>query len=131
MFSLWFSPQSKDDYLRLELESLPDACSADSEAYKRVRIEDFGRAVLRGMGWDGRDTVDPAVYEIRPRPERLGLGAMPVLLRRDVKSAAKKSELQRRQQYSGIRREWDAEREFGKGMQVGIIAGPFAGGADE
>ena len=79
------------------------------------------------MGWDGRDNVDPAVYEIRPRPERLGLGAMPVVLRRDAGSAARKSELQRRQQYSGIHREWDPEREFCKGVQVGIVAGPFAG----
>ena len=35
---------------------------AQGDAYARVPIEDFGKAVLRGMGWDGKETVDSSVY---------------------------------------------------------------------
>jgi hypothetical protein len=54
----------------------------DTEAYAAVPIEDFGAALLRGMGWNGeaikskyggRSVPDPAVTPARPM--FLGLGA--------------------------------------------------------
>lgn len=46
----------------MELDSLPEANDAHSDLYNKVRIEDFGRAVLRGMGWDGKNNVNASVY---------------------------------------------------------------------
>lgn len=115
----------------MELASLPDACSVTGDAYKHVPIEAFGRASLLGMGWDGKNNVDPSVYEINIRPERLGLGAMPVVIsQHSHKTAAKKSALEKRNAhaYTGIHKEWQADDAFAKGIQIGIIAGPLQGG---
>jgi G patch domain/KOW motif-containing protein len=65
-----------------DLLELPD--EADVDAYDSMPIEDFGKAMLRGMGWIegkavGRNSkgkvVEPVVNV--PRPDRLGLGAAP------------------------------------------------------
>ncbi|KAJ1460867.1 hypothetical protein M885DRAFT_508323 [Pelagophyceae sp. CCMP2097] len=49
------------------------------EAYSNVRIEDFGLAMLRGMGWGGYSHDDEERYkkDAEPRQHRLGLGATP------------------------------------------------------
>lgn len=62
------------------LESLPAALEESAEAYSRVPIEQFGAALLRGMGWkeDDEDGTHKS-REVAPRPHRLGLGAIPVL----------------------------------------------------
>ncbi|KAJ2369557.1 DNA primase large subunit Spp2 [Coemansia sp. RSA 2610] len=50
----------------------------DEEAYERVPIEEFGAAMLRGMGWSGGDAGKAESEEdSRPRPSLLGLGAAP------------------------------------------------------
>ncbi|GAQ87593.1 G-patch domain-containing protein [Klebsormidium nitens] len=68
--------------LKKDLNELPD--EADEDAYDSMPIEDFGKAMLRGMGWVegkavGRNAkgkvVEPVVNV--PRPDRLGLGANP------------------------------------------------------
>lgn len=68
--------------LKKDLNELPD--EADEDAYDSMPIEDFGKAMLRGMGWIegkavGRNAkgkvVEPVVNV--PRPDRLGLGANP------------------------------------------------------
>lgn len=67
--------------LRDDLEALPD--EATVEDYESMPVEEFGKALLRGLGWaDGqgvgrkRQLVEPK-QTIR-RPDRLGLGANPV-----------------------------------------------------
>lgn len=129
-----FSPslhfQDRNEYFRLELASLPDACSVTSEAYKHVPIDAFGRASLLGMGWDGKNNVDPSVYEINIRPERLGLGAMPIVMNQHPhKTAVKKSLLEKRNGhvYTGIHKEWQADDAFAKGMQIGVKTGALEG----
>ena len=45
----------------------------DDEAYENMPIEEFGKAMLRGMGWD--DSVKEKEVKLpNARPERLGLG---------------------------------------------------------
>lgn len=50
----------------------------EKEEYDKVPVEEFGDALLRGMGWDGkedeRDSSDSAV----PRPQFMGIGAKPL-----------------------------------------------------
>lgn len=63
------------------------------QAYEEMPIEEFGMAMLRGMGWTegmgvgrNRRKVEPVEY-LR-RPERLGLGAKPAAP--DLDAAKKK-----------------------------------------
>ena len=66
---------------REEVASLPEETSM--EAYENVSVEDFGEALLRGMGWEkgkpiGRNctTVAAPIERVR-RVGREGLGAIP------------------------------------------------------
>lgn len=49
----------------------------NSSAYNNVPVEEFGAALLRGMGWTGATTDDQksSYKEIQPRKKGLGLGA--------------------------------------------------------
>jgi hypothetical protein len=54
------------------------------QAYETMPIEEFGMAMLRGMGWSegmgvGRNRKVAEAIEYLKRPERLGLGAQAVL----------------------------------------------------
>ena len=65
----------------IEEENLPDMSSV--EAYEAMPIEEFGMAMLRGMGWKegmgvGRNRKMVDAIEYLKRPERLGLGAQSV-----------------------------------------------------
>jgi|UniRef100_A0A8H7K5T5 hypothetical protein len=42
--------------------------------YDAMPVEEFGAALLRGMGWDGSEK-GPKVKQVKRRPNRLGLGA--------------------------------------------------------
>lgn len=60
-------------------------------------VEEFGRAMLRGMGWEdgmvvGRNRKKVEAIEYLRRPERLGLGAQPVLLGADPTKPVKMGE---------------------------------------
>ena len=48
----------------MELDTLPEENDVHSDRFTKVRIEDFGRAMLRGMGWNGQSTVNSSVYVI-------------------------------------------------------------------
>jgi hypothetical protein len=55
------------------------------QEYEATPVEDFAKALLRGMGWNdgegvGRSRQNVEVKQIVPRPERLGLGADPAAL---------------------------------------------------
>ncbi|KAG0344092.1 hypothetical protein BG004_004753 [Podila humilis] len=56
------------------LEELPD--EATLEDYEKVPVEEFGAALLRGMGWTG-DAKGSEAIEFNRRPALLGLGAKP------------------------------------------------------
>ena len=44
------------------------------EDYEAMPVEEFGAALLRGMGWNGEERA-PKRKEVKRRPNRLGLGA--------------------------------------------------------
>ncbi len=72
-------PENEDDTFRNDVASRPDMASLD--AYAAVPVEEFGAALLRGMGWKEGDTVGRRKEQIsKPKPiERrpafLGIGA--------------------------------------------------------
>jgi G patch domain/KOW motif-containing protein len=66
-----------------ELNALPEQMDADD--YEATPVDEFAKALLRGMGWRegegvGRSKQAVEVKQIVPRPERLGLGADPAKL---------------------------------------------------
>ena len=73
---------SEDDSFRFDVASRPD--SASLEEYAAVPVEDFGAALLRGMGWKEGDVVGKRKDQIStarivaPRPALLGIGAKEV-----------------------------------------------------
>ncbi|ETV93121.1 hypothetical protein H310_12734 [Aphanomyces invadans] len=60
-----------------DLSMRPDELDIHSEAFEAVPIEEFGAALLRGMGWTGKDRVEPTGSKVQMRHYRLGLGATP------------------------------------------------------
>uniref|UniRef100_A0A7S0BRL5 Spp2/MOS2 G-patch domain-containing protein n=1 Tax=Rhodosorus marinus TaxID=101924 RepID=A0A7S0BRL5_9RHOD len=65
----------EDAIFKRDIESLPET-SADS--YNRLSVENFGKSLLKGMGW--REGTDKHVEMKQPkiRQPRLGLGATPL-----------------------------------------------------
>lgn len=72
----------EEERFKYDLASRPD--EADEEAYEDMPIEEFGTAMLRGMGWtpgtaiglSNKGLVEPIEFVKRPG-YRLGLGAQP------------------------------------------------------
>jgi len=74
----------KDDEARFkkDIELRADDMDFKSDRYKAIPVEEFGAALLRGMGWEGYNKEDEASSKkyddpIKPRAPRLGLGAAP------------------------------------------------------
>ncbi|KAF5017962.1 hypothetical protein F66182_10071 [Fusarium sp. NRRL 66182] len=63
-------PNEEDAYQR-DIKEAGEASTL--EDYEAMPVEEFGAALLRGMGWDGKPRG--AVKEVKRRPNRLGLGA--------------------------------------------------------
>lgn len=60
--------------------SLPEITK--EEEYENVPVEEFGKALLRGMGWNGQDEhleTDGNYKPSGPRPQFLGIGAKVLL----------------------------------------------------
>jgi hypothetical protein len=67
-------PISETDAYRRAIASAPDASTL--EDYERVPVEEFGAAMLRGMGWKGPSAdAKTGVKEVKRRQNLLGLGA--------------------------------------------------------
>ncbi|EPX71232.1 splicing factor Cwf28 [Schizosaccharomyces octosporus yFS286] len=58
-----------------DIELLPD--SSNLRDYADIPVEDFGAAMLRGMGWNGKLSSKEA-FEVNRRPTFLGMGAKPM-----------------------------------------------------
>ncbi len=74
-----------------DMEELPDTTQ---EQYEKVGVEEFGMALLRGMGWNegegvGRNKQKVDAKEYIRRPDRLGLGAKPVLVKEEKRGPVK------------------------------------------
>lgn len=74
--------QNEDERFKIDISLRPETVDVRSQTYKNVPVEQFGAALLRGMGWTG-PTADDEVYMKRLDPTslardgRLGLGALP------------------------------------------------------
>ncbi|KAF4975171.1 hypothetical protein FZEAL_8011 [Fusarium zealandicum] len=62
---------NEEDAYRRDIQEAGQASTLDD--YEAMPVEEFGAALLRGMGWDGKPRG--AVKEVKRRPNRLGLGA--------------------------------------------------------
>jgi hypothetical protein len=70
-------PLTEEEAYRNDVDSRPDA--PDFEAYERIPVEEFGAALLRGMGWQGEEKGRTTREERDTRrPAFLGVGARPV-----------------------------------------------------
>lgn len=65
------APISETDAYRRAIQEAPDVSTL--EDYERVPVEEFGAALLRGMGWKGEKISGPR--EVKRRQNLLGLGA--------------------------------------------------------
>jgi hypothetical protein len=63
---------SEDDVYKRDAAAAGTASTL--EDYEAMPIEEFGAALLRGMGWDGQQR-GPKTKDVRKRQNRLGLGA--------------------------------------------------------
>jgi len=79
----WTERVNEDNAFRSDVASRPDPASLDE--YAAVPVDEFGAALLRGMGWNEGDVVGKRKNQIvKPRdvarrPALLGLGAKEVL----------------------------------------------------
>jgi hypothetical protein len=77
--SLRQDPISEEDAYRRAIAAAPDVSTL--EDYERVPVEEFGAALLRGMGWKGeknggaQDGKAKKRWEVKRRQNLLGLGA--------------------------------------------------------
>jgi hypothetical protein len=69
-----------DERFKVDVSLRADNLDVRSEIYQAIPIEQFGAAMLRGMGWTGPspdEEHDENKYKVVPRESRLGLGATP------------------------------------------------------
>ncbi|KAJ3416002.1 hypothetical protein HDV05_003599 [Chytridiales sp. JEL 0842] len=72
----------KEKYL-YDMKHRPDEVT--EEDYDQIPIEDFGKAMVRGMGWRDEDHKEDGFVFHKPRPNLLGLGAQPPPPKKDKK----------------------------------------------
>ncbi|CEG35994.1 uncharacterized protein PHALS_00316 [Plasmopara halstedii] len=80
------------DKYRHDVASRPEALDVHSDVYESIPIEEFGAALLRGMGWTGNVNADDVGLTPQPRHKLLGLGATkrPTLPGEEKKKTRKK-----------------------------------------
>lgn len=87
-------PLSEIDAYRRAIASAPDASTL--EDYERVPVEEFGAALLRGMGWKGPSADGKsAVKEVKRRQNLLGLGAKELKDAEELGAWVQKSDVKR------------------------------------
>ncbi len=65
------APISEQEAYKIAVASAPDVSTL--EDYERIPVDEFGAAMLRGMGWKGEKTAKPK--DVKRRQNLLGLGA--------------------------------------------------------
>jgi G patch domain/KOW motif-containing protein len=71
--------KNEDDRFKHDLSGSADDMNFRSEIYDAIPVNQFGAALLRGMGWTGDDpkaVTAKDTEKLVPRENRLGLGAM-------------------------------------------------------
>lgn len=114
------TPITEGDAYKQDVEELPDVASL--EDYARIPVEQFGAAMLRGMGWKdgtaaskhGKGLVQPYLPEARPA--LLGIGAKEIEAFDDG-SNKKKSFRPERKYVPVIKKERERENTPGSGRE--------------
>lgn len=108
-------PTEDDVYKR---DAATAGAASTLEDYEDMPIEEFGAALLRGMGWDGEHR-GPKTKEVRKRANRLGLGAKELKGVEDLggwNQNGKKNSSNRPPKLSDYRRE-ESKRKEGRGRE--------------
>ncbi|KAF4452462.1 Pre-mRNA-splicing factor SPP2 [Fusarium albosuccineum] len=99
-------PTESDAYRR-DIKDTGEASTLDD--YEAMPVEEFGAALLRGMGWDGKPRG--AVKEVKRRPNRLGLGAKELKEAEDLGGWNQGNKKNRRPRLDEYRREESKRKE--------------------
>ncbi|RDW68490.1 hypothetical protein BP5796_09147 [Coleophoma crateriformis] len=91
-------PLSETDAYRRAIASAPDVSTL--EDYERVPVEEFGAALLRGMGWKEGSKVERP-KEVKRRQNLLGLGASQLKDAEELGAWVQKADTKRLQSSSG------------------------------
>ncbi|EQK99217.1 hypothetical protein G6O67_002204 [Ophiocordyceps sinensis] len=101
-------PLSEDEaYLR---DAATAGAASTLDDYEAMPVEEFGAALLRGMGWNG-EPRGPRPKEVRRRANRLGLGAKELKESEDLGSWDQKGGKKRRPRLDEYRREQSRRKE--------------------
>ncbi|KAM5345428.1 hypothetical protein ACJ41O_011290 [Fusarium nematophilum] len=98
---------SEEDAYRRDIQGAGEASTL--EDYEAMPVEEFGAALLRGMGWDGKPRG--TVKEVKRRPNRLGLGAKELKEAEDLGGWNQGSKKNRRPRLDEYRREESKRKE--------------------
>lgn len=114
--------KNENEKLFLDLNSRPEEPSVES--YKNIPVEEFGAAMLRGMGWKGKGDKESSnnngnIIKYVTRPERLGLGASEVT---DICELKQRKPIE---QSLGIELSKEEERKFIIGSQKKKLKSPL------
>jgi hypothetical protein len=85
------APLSEEDAYKRAVDEAPDVATLDD--YERIPVEDFGAALLRGMGWNGE--MGKKVKEVKRRQNLLGLGAKELKDAEELGAWVQKSDVKR------------------------------------
>ncbi|KAJ4264865.1 hypothetical protein NW762_005108 [Fusarium torreyae] len=98
---------TEEDAYRRDIKEAGEASTLDD--YEAMPVEEFGAALLRGMGWDGKPRG--AVKEVKRRPNRLGLGAKELKGEEDLGGWNQNGKKNRRPRLDEYRREESKRKE--------------------
>ncbi|KAH7159974.1 DExH-box splicing factor binding site-domain-containing protein [Dactylonectria estremocensis] len=99
---------TEEDAFKRDVEQAGEASTL--EDYEAMPVEEFGAALLRGMGWDGKDR-GTKVKEVKRRPNRLGLGAKELKEDEDLGGWNQGGKKNRRPRLNDYRREETKRKE--------------------
>ncbi|EWY86843.1 hypothetical protein FOYG_11213 [Fusarium oxysporum NRRL 32931] len=99
-------PTEADAYRR-DIQGAGETSTLDD--YEAMPVEEFGAALLRGMGWDGKPRG--TVKEVKRRPNRIGLGAKELKGEEDLGGWNQSGKKNRRPRLDEYRREESKRKE--------------------
>ncbi|KFA46749.1 hypothetical protein S40293_08123 [Stachybotrys chartarum IBT 40293] len=102
---------SEEDAFQRDLNAAGEASTlADYEA---MPVEEFGAALLRGMGWNG-ESRGPKPKEVKRRPNRMGLGAKELQGAEDLGGWNQNGKKKSRPRLDEYRREEEKKKKEGR-----------------
>ncbi|KAH0495356.1 hypothetical protein TgHK011_008915 [Trichoderma gracile] len=104
---------SEDDAYRRDVEA--SGAVSTLQDYEDMPVEEFGAALLRGMGWNG-EARGPPVKQVKRRQNRLGLGAKELKEEEDLGGWNQNGKKKSRPRLSEYRRE-ESKRKEGRGHE--------------